>query len=139
MTFSSPLYHEGALATATTMAAAMVIAISMTTKTSSQNITSCFCNTFAIFPVWKCWQKKNLPSVPHVIEKTQDLVISRWCFAEDVKMSLNVKRHVRQTFLFSFSFCELNLWFCELNLSVSYRALENVVVAVLGAFSRGTR
>ena len=67
MTFSSPLYHEGALATATTMAAAMVIAISMTTKRSSQNI--------------------NLPSVAHVIEKTQDLVISRWCFAEDVKMS----------------------------------------------------
>ena len=72
MTFSSALYHGGALATATTMASAMVIAISMTTKTSSQNVTSCFCNTFAIFPIWKCWQKKNLPSIAHVIEKTQD-------------------------------------------------------------------
>ena len=72
MTFSSALYHEGALATATTTAAAMVIAITMTTKTSSHNVTSCFCNTFAILPIWKCWQKKNLSSIAHLIEKTQD-------------------------------------------------------------------
>ena len=38
----------------------------------------------------------------------------------------NVKRHVKPTF--SFFFFELNLWFCELNLSVSFRVLVAVVV-----------
>lgn len=47
----SALYYEGALAT--TKVAEMVTTMANTTKTSFQNIISCFCNTLAIIPIWK--------------------------------------------------------------------------------------
>ena len=57
-----------------------------------------------------------MPSCAHVIKKIQDLVISRRCFAEDVKeMYQNVKCNVKPTF----SFFELNLLFCGVLVAIS--------------------
>ena len=85
-------------------------------ETSFQNITSRFRNSFAIIPICLTWKmlascpgskllwtmlkqrkrKKNLPSCVHVLERTQNLVISRCCFEEDGKeMYQNVKRTCR--------------------------------------------
>ena len=120
---------------------AMVMEMTITTKVSSQNVTSVFATLSRFFQSRKCWQKEIFAFMRSCNREntrfghfTFNLVFRR-------RRQGNVlicKASCKPTFsFFFFFFGELHLWFCELNLSVSFCALELIAVAVLGPFLKG--